>query len=494
MVGFDGLHPPPEFIEFIRSEDVRSIILFARNLVSAQQAQQLIGELRSQVPQRLLIAVDQEGGAVTRLGCGVTTFPGNMALGAAGSVTLAREQGVESGLQLRGMGFDMNLAPVVDLHTNPENPGIGIRSLGAELEPVEHLARAVIEGHAESGVHCCLKHFPGKGAASADAHFSLPVIELPLSEMRGQHVEVFRRLLNSVSSIMTSHIVVPALDPSSPATFSQAIVTDLLRVEMGFDGLLIADDLEMGALSGDSTVPAAALKAAVAGHDLLPICHELQLQTRAASMLSRALAEGQLSRVEHGRSVARIDALSGVSADRPLTRTAKGDDVSDAIARAAIHCFVDPLGLLPLDDRRPLHVVSMESDDFTGVFEDDGVDWQQTLVSMLRESWNASVTLSVLTENGRHDSPAIPPDGQVCCLTWNLRQAHGSVRERVLELLHANRERALVVHVRNPFDQALIPAGVTALTTFGFRNCQLRALVEALLSEEHPQGGLPAPL
>jgi beta-N-acetylhexosaminidase len=201
MIGFHGTRPSDALKRVLHETGARSVILFARNIENAAQCRELIDGIRAMVDWPLLVAVDQEGGAVVRVLEGATVFPGNMALGAANDVELARAQGRESGAQLAAMGFDLNLAPVVDLQTNPANPGIGIRSLGAQRDRAVALARALVQGHAEHGVASCLKHFPGKGAASVDAHIDLPVLEMPRSEFEEPHLRAFVELFDAEDSL-----------------------------------------------------------------------------------------------------------------------------------------------------------------------------------------------------------------------------------------------------------------------------------------------------
>ena len=481
MVGFDGVTPDPEFVDFLRCEGVRSVILFARNLRSANQGRELIEELRSLVPWNLLIAVDQEGGAVTRLSQGVTTFPGNRALGVSGSVDLAFRQGVESGRQLAGIGFDLNLAPVVDVNTIVDNPGIGIRSFGDDVEVTIELANALVQGHLESGVHSCLKHFPGKGAAQVDAHFELPVIDLPLLEVMAVHVEPFRRLANSVSAVMSSHVVVPALDDTQPATYSGRVVRQLLREELAFDGLLIADDLQMGALSKLETVPNSTVRAAAAGHDLLPVCHDLEQQKLAARALHDALHGGELSMDEHQLSMSRIIRLGRTQAFHLLGSTAEGDEVARRIAAESIVALGDPNGICPLDGERPIHLLAMESDDFRGVFEPGDDDWISVAHRLLVERTASPVQCSRVGADGQLVGPIVEDNSVILCLTWNLSTAPRALRTRMIDLIHGEKHRVVVVHVRDPFDHRLLEGGVTSFITHGFRNCQLQALFDVIL-------------
>ena len=337
MIGFDGKEPTQTLAEVLR----RTGRALGHSLCSQHRqcaASAGLDPLRCAelVDWPLLVAVDQEGGAVVRVTSGATVFPGNMALGAADDADLAYIVGRESGRQLSAMGFDLNLGPVVDLQTNPANPGIGIRSFGSDRDRAASLARYWIRGHLEAGVACCLKHFPGKGAASVDAHIDLPVLDTPIEDFRDPHIKIFEELfdLGPLVTLMTTHVLVRCLDADLPATLSPKVLRTLLRGELGFDGLVISDDLEMGAIEKHHGVPEAALAAAIAGHDVLPICHRIDRQLSAAELLDAALDDGRIDAGEHDRSVARIEAIAESSSPGQLVSTKEGEGAARLGRRA----------------------------------------------------------------------------------------------------------------------------------------------------------------
>lgn len=500
MLGFEGKEPTRHLEDVLQETGARSVILFARNIDSALQARDLIRGIRGLVPWPLLVAVDQEGGAVARITEGATVFPGNMALGATRSAELARCQGAESGRQLRAIGFDLNLAPVVDLQTNPANPGIGIRSLGASRAEAVPLARALIEGHAASGVASCLKHFPGKGAASVDAHLDLPILDLPLGAFRDPHLAIFEDLLGTTDrlAVMTTHVVVTGIDADRPATLSPRVVHDLLRRELGFDGLVIADDLQMGAIVKHWGIGEAAVEAARAGHDVVPICHDAEGQLGAAAALEGALADGRLDPADHAAAIARIERSAGASPEAELIDPSTGDEVARQIARRAVHLFADRRALLPLGAAQRVLVLAVRPHAVVGAEEAAEQDWRGTVAGCMQRAGLGSVhveeteaeldprTAELLLQRGRSYE-------RVVLFTWNAR---GIPRQRSL-LDRACRtlgDRLIVVHLRNPFDQALVPEEVTALTAFGYRISQIEALAGVLAGQLEPAGRLPAPV
>ncbi len=513
VVGFEGTEVSARLRDLLLETGARAVILFARNLLDASQARELCAALREAVPWPLLLCIDQEGGSVVRLTRGVTVFPGNMALGAADSPELARAQGRISGRELAGIGIDLNLAPVVDLQTNPSNPGIGIRSLGSDPNRAEVLARALIEGHLEFSVRSCCKHFPGKGEASVDAHLDLPVLDLPLEEFFDPHLRVFEKLVRGREdlAVMTTHIVVEGLDPGTPATFSPAVARDLLRGRLGFRGLLLADDLEMGAISGYHEVPEAAVRAAAAGHDLVPVCHDPDLQLRAARLLDRALRRGDLDPVEHRRSLERLRSFAeaargsaGGSPEETSPAPTEGAALADGIAAAAVHAFRHPPPGHPLPGLGPLVILAAEPRALVGVEEGlESEGWPRALGEIFGRGrrggcrvfcFPADLEVSAvppLLEEARRE--AARPGTAVLLLTWDA----GALEGQGFLLAEACRtlgSRLVVGHLRNPFDQALVPDGIAAFTPFGFRTCQLRALAAVLRGEAEAKGIMPAKL
>lgn len=506
MLGFDGTEASQAFGDLLHETGARSVILFARNIVDAAQCRELIAAVRALVPWPLLFAVDQEGGAVVRLTSGATVFPGNMALGSADDPALARRVGVASGAELAGIGFDLNLGPVVDLQTNPGNPGIGIRSFGADRGRATQLARAFIEGHAEHDVACCLKHFPGKGAASVDAHLDLPVLELSLDEFYEPHIRIFEDLLDAdpFVTIMTTHVVVRGLDPDLPATLSPAVVGGLLRERLGFQGLVITDDLEMGAIDKHHGVAEAALSAAIAGHDVLPICHRVDRQRAAAALLERALEDGRLDVAAHLESCRRIEAHAARSVDhaaRGLADTTAGEAVSREVCERAFHVFADAGSLLPVGPQHRVLVLAAKPYSVVGVEEAADRDWSGLVERCFADAGIATTMRPFDLEDlesdtrGEHARLFAGADefDRVLLLGWNARGS-SAMRSLLAEACSRLADKLIVAHLRNPFDQSYVPDSVTAVTSFGYRVRHVEALARGVAGRIAASGRMPAPI
>jgi len=265
------------------------VILFARNLDSAARTTALLGELRRLVPHPLLCALDQEGGRVSRLERWVGPTPTAETLARDGEETVLRF-GRATARGLHSLGFNMDFAPVVDLCAPDATNGIGNRSFGTDPERASRLAGAFLTGLQEEGVAGCLKHFPGLGPTSVDSHEQLPTANRDADGLRRLDLLPYRRLGGRAASVMVGHGHYPGLDasPGLPATLSSPIVNGLLREEIGFGGLVVSDDLEMGAVAPLDEEGSAAVRAVRAGCDLVLYCASLDRAERAATALVRA--------------------------------------------------------------------------------------------------------------------------------------------------------------------------------------------------------------
>lgn len=282
VIGFPGTEPDSDVESLIRDEGVGGVILFARNLVDPPQVRRLTAHLQSfSSALPLLIATDQEGGIVLRIGSDgaeATPWPGAMSLGAAASADLTRRVGAGIARELRAMGINMNLAPVLDVNVNPSNPVIGVRSFGADPHRVAENGVAYIEGHHEAGVLATAKHFPGHGDTAFDSHLALASVPHAIDRLEAVELIPFRRAIAAgVDAIMTAHVAFPAVepDPATPATLSPAVLTGLLRQRLGFDGLVITDCMEMKAIADHVGTVEGAVRAIAA--PLVPIRPERTL-------------------------------------------------------------------------------------------------------------------------------------------------------------------------------------------------------------------------
>lgn len=329
VVGYQGEEPSYEFLKFVEEWGIGGIIVFARNLSEPEKLKSRLNKIASAANQSIFTAIDQEGGLVLRILSGGSLFPSAMALSAANSAELAQRCYRAIGREMLSLGLNFNLAPVLDINS-PSNPGIGARSFGYTPQIAAKFGCAAIKGLREAGVLACAKHFPGKGEAKIDSHLSLPVI--PFAKERLQSIELYpfkRAIAHNVDAIMTSHVFFRAYEKikNLPATLSKSVLTNLLRDELGFKGLVITDDLEMGAITEAFGVPQSAEMAFMAGADLLLICHSLNFQRQAAERIFEAVKTSNAAAERLNQSLERIkfarEKIKNVPSAKPLSELKK---------------------------------------------------------------------------------------------------------------------------------------------------------------------------
>jgi beta-N-acetylhexosaminidase len=311
MLGFMGTDVTPELAALLKEYRPGGLILFARNLQTPEQIIALTNKAQAAAgPLPLLIAIDQEGGRVSRLPAGFTIFPPCAMLGRCGSADLAYRAARVTAAELRAVGVNMNMAPVLDVDSNPANPIIGDRAFGKTAEEVSRLGQAVIAGLQDSQVVACGKHFPGHGDTIADSHLELPVVNVPLERLQAVEIPPFRHAIqHGVASVMTAHVLYPALDPDLPATISRTILTGLLRQQLGFNGLVLTDDLEMRAIIDHYGIADASVRAFMAGADVLLICKDQDREVAAMEAMEAAVNDGTIPYARLDASLGRIRQL-----------------------------------------------------------------------------------------------------------------------------------------------------------------------------------------
>ena len=308
-IGFSGTEVTPAARELI-ARGAGAVVLFARNVESPPQVAELCGELKSIARRPFLTCIDQEGGRVRRLRDGFTHIPSMRALGQTGDERLAHDVGRVLARELRAVNIDVNLAPTLDVDTNPANPVIGDRSFGATCQLVSRMGTALIRGLQENGVAACGKHFPGHGDTSQDSHHDLPRLPHPIERLEQIELPPFRAAVTAgVAMVMTAHVVFEPIDPDYPATMSRRVLHGILREEMGFDGVIISDDLEMKAISANFDIAEVVTRGANAGVDLFALCHDTGLQNRAIDALVKAVEHGEVRPERIVEANRRLDTL-----------------------------------------------------------------------------------------------------------------------------------------------------------------------------------------
>jgi beta-N-acetylhexosaminidase len=301
---FTGPQVPAEMRALAREFDLGGITIFRRlaNIEDPEQVAGLSFDVRNLgVEMPGWVGVDQEGGRVARLKSPFTEWPPMATLGRSDDLALTRKFAAALAAEMAAVGITLDYAPVLDIHTNPKNPVIGDRALGEKPETVAKLGRVIIEELQRAGVAACGKHFPGHGDTATDSHFELPIVEHPPDRLRAVEFVPFRTAIEAgVAFIMTAHVRVTSIDEDQPATLSRKIVHSILREELGFDGVIVSDDLEMKAIAGNYTPGEAAVAAIAAGCDAILMCGsgnvvDIGLQVQALEALIHAVEDERLS-------------------------------------------------------------------------------------------------------------------------------------------------------------------------------------------------------
>ena len=336
LPSFEGYDAPQWILEAL-ADGLAGVVLFGRNVAGAEQVARLSDQLRA-ARNDVVVAIDEEGGDVTRLAHATgSLYPGNAALGAADDTDLTRRVYQALGAELACGGISLDLAPSVDVNTAAANPIIGTRAFGSDPQLVARHSAAAVTGLQDAGVAACAKHFPGHGATQEDSHLRLPTVDVPLDVLRSRDLVPFiAAMAAGVRAVMTAHVRVPALTGDLPATLSAAALQTLLRDELRFDGVIVTDALEMRGARGSRNVPAAAAEAFVAGADLLCLGPRPGHQTIAAtvSAVADTVRDGRVPAARLEAACARIAGLSA----RPGrgTRAAPNGDPGMEAARAAV--------------------------------------------------------------------------------------------------------------------------------------------------------------
>jgi beta-N-acetylhexosaminidase len=339
-VGFAERRVDPSLCELLEL-GVGGVVLFSRNVGEPGEVASLVGELRRRAGRPLLRAVDQEGGRVARLREGFTQLPSMRALGEVNDADLAEAVGRVLGRELAAVGLNFNLAPVLDLATNGDSTVIADRSLGTDPGLVARLGARLVRGIQSAGVAACGKHFPGHGDTPLDSHHDLPFLKVDRATLDARELPPFVAAIEAgVAALMPGHLVVEAVDPTRPATMSRPLIDGLLRRRLGFDGLVVSDDLEMEAITKHNSVAECTIEAVNAGVDLLIVAHRHELVHESIAAIREAVQRGRidLERIlDAGRRIERVAASRDPAIDLDRWERVVGCDdhrrVADTLRR-----------------------------------------------------------------------------------------------------------------------------------------------------------------
>jgi len=497
IFGLPGPRATRDDILFFRETHAAGLILFRINFRSPTQIRALLQDMEQALGRRLLVTVDHEGGRVIMFQSGVTVFPDNLAFGRYGKTSAARAEGTIEGRELRRLGMDVSFSPTVDVLTKAFSPNIGIRSYGPDPEIVARLATARIRALQNEGVSGCAKHFPGLGPATRDPHLDLPVIPVKWREWRKHHLIPFQAAIQAgVDMVMSSHPLYPNLDPhpKTPATFSRRLITDVLRKELDFRGVVASDDLEMGALRGLAPVGRAAVLAARAGHDLILCCHKRDLQRDVFRNLRDAYVSGELKIKDLERSVERLRALRGRNRTRfapgvPCSERS-GAPLAETVAQGAVNVR-EGRQPLPIRIGGPFQILFPRLSDLakTIMIEPALCQEKTFLRKCIPPSSSARIHLLTINPNQEEIRTAVQKSESCAATIFFCYDAHLQPGNyKLLKILEKKIRSLVVVLMRDPYDEELTKPSTTIVNAFGFRQVQLEACLKKIFSSDSPLG------
>jgi beta-N-acetylhexosaminidase len=507
LLSFHGVEDPsPGIVDAFNQYRPAGVTLFrSLNLGTPAQIRSLTASLQKlawelNLPP-LLIATDQEGGQLMAVGDG-TPLPGNMALGATRSPDLAFQAGIVLGRELASLGINVNYAPCVDVNVNPYNPVVGIRSFGEDPRLVGELGAAMIRGIQSQGVAATAKHFPGHGDTSSDSHHGLAQIPHSIERLRAVEMQPFIAAMQAdVQLMMTAHIGIPAIDgpDAPPATLSVKVIDGLLRRELGYDGVVVSDALNMRAIGQGSDLGPNALRAAKAGVDLLLVSADPADQQHVYAALSNALQTGELSGQEMQTSLMRIarlkDWLGGgpPAPDPGVLNCVDHRRIAEEIAARSITLVRDRSNLLPirLEPSKTLAVVVPLPRDLTPADTSSYV--KPKLAESLRVYHPRVDEIPIPIDPGEQELAEIVRrvDGADLVVIGTINAFTQAGQAELVRRLLRREIPLIIIAMRLPYDLVVFPDAPTYLCTYSILEPSIQAVARALFGQAEMTGQLP---
>jgi beta-N-acetylhexosaminidase len=500
--------------KLIKTYHIGGLILFGRNIGTPAQVLELTTSLqkhakRSGHHQPLLISIDQENGMVRRLGEGTTSFPGAMLLAATHDEKLTYEIGKATARELRALGINWNLAPVVDINNNPKNPVIGVRSFGDTAETVSRFAKESMKGMQAEGVITTLKHFPGHGDTHVDSHLALPVITHSLETLEKLELVPFKECIEEgADTIMTAHVYFPELEneENRPATMSHKVITGLLRGKLGFDGVVTTDCMEMKAIADTVGTARGAVEAIKAGVDMIMISHLPSLQIETIEAIVAAVESGEISESRIDESYKRVQKLkekylqwSDLPNDAEILIVPEivgcqdHNELAKKALRKGITIVKNEENLLPITaDVNHKVMVIYPTASYLTLVEEEG--YSRNELGMIVRDIHPSAKVSPISTDPTEEEmneiiTHVPQFDTILIGTLSAQKSTGQTT--LLKRLMETGKNVIVLAMRNPYDLAIVPDIPAFVTTYEFTSNALRMAVKAIYGDETVTGELP---
>ncbi|MFS0821227.1 beta-N-acetylhexosaminidase [Bacillus sp. 1P02SD] len=512
VIGFNGIKVPQEIRDLIHTYHIGAIILFGRNIGTPKEVLALTTDLQREAKKAgythpLLICVDQENGVVRRLGEGATIFPGAMTLGATGNPNHAYNVGVATGNELKALGINWNLAPVLDVNNNPDNPVIGVRSFGESAESVSKFGRASMQGMQEAGIATTLKHFPGHGDTSVDSHLDLPTIPHGLARLEEIELKPFRECIaEGADTIMTAHVYFPSIEtePGVPATISRKVITGLLREKLKFNGVVTTDCMEMNAILHGVGTEKGAVAALKAGVDYVMISHTLERQIGAIQEILKAVENGELTEEEIDQALQRINSLKekylsweDISLeDEPEVPETVGSKQHEKIACEAYKDSVTIVrneGTFPLTTNNGSRILVVHPDNGTTMQVEDKRYANLSLGEAIKEYQQYADIYQFSSALDEQEIAGIveKASGYDTVIVGTLTITPSSNQITLVEKLIKEKDSVIVIAMRSPYDYGYLPDVPAYINTYEFTYPALKVAAGAIFGKEEVKGSLP---
>ena len=483
-------------------------VLIQWGTYSLAQTRSLISKLQkwaAKSPHKipLLVAIDYEGGTVyTPITLGLDYLPTNMMLSAAGDEDHTATMAYLAGLELRRTGIHINFSPVLDVNNNPRNPIIGVRSFGSDPANVTKMGLALMNGFKAAGIVSVVKHFPGHGDTSVDSHYQVPVVRTPYKELQQVHIAPFAQAIkNGVQGVMTGHILYPALDNREIATFSKPILQDLLRTQLGFEGLVVTDSLDMKATLSFCTIPNCAVRALLAGSDLILLGRYVKPQYTFEQISKQQQTNPDLQQriTQAARKVFNLKqqlGLLGEPTDLPEPIDHAYRSELQQISRRAVTLVRDrtnalPISSQPRNDKKPLACVVFFA---PGRFADQLMPFTRPFLEKgwRVRSYNAAMTPQAIDARRAR---ACAQDTDLLVLTSLQWADKTNINQKnIIDELMQTYPKAILISTMSPYDIPNYPQANTVLATYGINKYVLQTAADIILGNVKAQGTLPVDL
>lgn len=501
IIGFDGYDYNDHIKTMIEEYHVGNVILFTRNIKNLEQLSNLNHKLHEEITKKTgimpFIAIDQEGGIVTRIMDGATFCPGAMTI-AATNVENSRIIGEIMGEELTRLGINVNLAPVLDVNNNPKNPVIGVRSYGDNPETVSQFGLNYINGLQSKGIIATAKHFPGHGDVEVDSHLGLPIVNHDKKRLNEIELYPFKQALGTVDAIMSAHILFNAYEEDGlPATLSSKVLTDLLRKELGYQGLIISDCMEMKAIDDLYTTAVGVVMGIAAGLDMACISHTMEKQINALKLLEEAVNEGKITVEQIDEKVNRIlkykakvsSVIEKNFLNNPKALTYFDDEKNKVIAQA----IVDQSLTLVKGQRFMLtdKTLLLATTPYATTIAEDKLDPRNIIDMVKNEIPELDAMKMPMNEVSEEILQAVDNYDTIFICSYNANI--NDKQAKMINLIKAKGKRVFVLSTRNPYDLLALDVNNFA-SLYEYTPNSVRTIIKYIKGEIAPSGKLPVKL